>query len=260
MWGILFFVLALMSVVLVIVLTVPKSASYVNRKVPLTAHFVYGLWDNTPMPQSYADNIEAWRTLGWTIRIWDKSSVNALVQKHYPDLWSFYQNLPRMGQKADWSRYFIVDQLGGFYFDADCQPNPKSNLLQRIHTPLTSFYTFIEATWTEEQGREVARTNPIRKGVPELHGNRLANYAFGCPAKHPAMAKVMALAKKRCDEHPVLHSDYDVLYTTGPDCFTTALHEDSTIIQWEHKSDFIHQCSHSWVQGKTKPKRSSGVN
>lgn len=263
MWAGVFLIFLVVGITLVLVFVPSASASKKseglfqtsNREVaPLTVHFIYGLWDETPMPKSYADNIEAWRALGWTTRIWDRPSVEALIQEHYPDMWTFYQNLPRAGQKADWSRYFIIYHFGNFYMDADVQPSPKSDLLQRIRQPLQDFYAFVEVATTEKQAKQVALKNPIRKGVPEIHGDRLANYAFGCPPKHPALLKVMQLAKQRCEEHPVLESSYDVLYTTGPDVFTTALDGDNSIIRWKHQSDFKHTCSHAWIGKKNQPK------
>ncbi len=259
MWAFFLLILAI-ACISVLLITAPTQGAVTtdNRMEPLTLHAIFGLWDDGPMPDSYQENLEGWKALGWNVRVWNKPEVEALIQSEFPEDWDMYQTLPKMGQKTDWARYFILYHLGGFYTDCDCKPNPKSNLLQRIKRPLDRFYSFIEDHITKEQAIQVAKNNAIRKGVPEIHGARLANYFFGCPARHPALKKVMDLARQRCKENPVDEGNtngYLCLYCTGPCAFTTALHGDRSIIRWEHKKDFIHTCSHAWLSRNAKRKQ-----
>ena len=72
-----------------------------------------------------------------------------------------------------------------------------------------------------------ANTHPVRQGVPELSGNRFANYAMAATAKHPLILAILREIKVRVAHvkrlgmyTPSSIDDYTVLFTTGPDVVT----------------------------------------
>lgn len=260
MWAGVFLIFLVVGITLVLVFVPSATASKQSearivqtssREVaPLTAHFIYGLWDTKPMKESFVKNIRQWSDQGWKVKQWDKQMVETLIHDHFPQYEQFYHSLPRGAQKADFARYLIVYLEGHFYFDLDCMPKNSKQLLDKIRLPLDRMYTFIETTITKEYAMKMAKKHKIRNGVPERL-QRLANYAFGAPAKHPALLKVIQLAVERCTTNPEISDDYAVIWSTGPDVVSEALADETEHIErWDHSEWFTHQCAHTWVSKK----------
>lgn len=228
-------------------------------EVPRVMHFVYGLWDDAPMPQAFADNMAAWKAAnpGFGTKVWDRAAVEELVRERYPEAWDVYRALGRNVQRADLARYLIVYDRGGWYADLDCVPAPDGGssldaLLSRGLYPRMVLLTELEMdeAWAARVGRE----QPIRNGEPEHAGPRFANYFFGATKRHPFMRSIIDTVLARCRAHagkPL--DDYGVLYTTGPDAFTTAYyaagvdHVDVKALPLGESRAFCrHGCTGTW--------------
>ncbi len=213
-----------------------------NLQIPLVAHFVYGLWDDTPMPKWFERTMGLWEANGWTIRLWTPLECEALIQKYeqYKNMW---QRFPRKIQRADFIRYLIVFDEGGFYFDLDCIPGWRS-LKMEIETKNPTSVFFIEHYSSLVD--KIAKIHPIRKGLPE-HPERLANFAFGAIAHHDALLAIINTVSQRFHAYPMIYGDpdYYVLYTTGPSALTRAIQNKR---QEEEKNDIAIMKVAPWLQ------------
>jgi hypothetical protein len=202
---------------------VPSLARTVSGTlIPLKAHFIYGLWDTTPLPLRYEKCIEEWRAQGWDVKVWHRAEVENVIRQ-YPVWWDLYQGFERRVQAADLARYVVVYNEGGFYFDCDCSPSALSLRNHLIYAGYDwSSVFFVENAMPDSWIRTTAQRFPIREGVNEQH-ERLANFAFGAVAKHPALLSILHTVEARCSRNPGQMDDYGVLYTTGPDAVTDTL-------------------------------------
>lgn len=224
---------------------VNKDASKVE--IPRVFHFMYGLWDDTEMPQSFKENIGRWTEANTYYRteVWNKDRLENLIDEKYPHLHDVYHSLARNVQRADFGRYLIVYDQGGWYFDLDAVSGRKNlgDLMVEHLNPRLVLFT--ELIMSEETAQQVGQHEPIRNGVPEDSGPRMANYAFGACKKHPFMSQLLETSTRRIVKNPTIHRDYDVLYTTGPDCLTHAYykfqeeHPDMAVVNYESSRDYV---------------------
>ena len=226
----------------------PIHLSYKGNTSYQTAHFVYGLWDSTPLPENFQTTMDLWKEQGWTIKLWNKDMVDVLLAK-YPDYQSIVPSLSRKVQIADLVRLLILYDEGGHYFDLDCVPT-ENNLYQHLnrYNPDNIFY--LERNIGILGGILVGLWEPIRKWSPE-NPCRIANYSFGSKAGDPVIKENLDLLKERCEENKDYNTDYDVLYKTGPDCTTTAIMDSSNpknILQ--HDYWMKHNATGTWRQNK----------
>lgn len=188
-------------------------------KIPKIAHFVYGLWDSGPLPKNFQHTMNMWEKQGWNVVLWNLIECLQLLKK-YPQYQEIYDKFPRNVQKADFIRYLIVYDKGGFYFDLDCIP--INHLIPLISDRESVYFveTLTPITWPEE----TVRLFPIRKGIPEFR-ERIANYAFGAVSEHFSILLILQKVIQRISENPniVGDSSYYVLYTTGPSALTRVI-------------------------------------
>lgn len=74
-------------------------------------------------PAKDAANRASWRRNhpDAEIRTWDAASIEALIDKHYPEWRFLYDLMPLMIQKIDMGKVFIMHQYGGSYVDMDTE-------------------------------------------------------------------------------------------------------------------------------------------
>ena len=216
-----------------------------NSGTYTTAHFVYGLWDDTPIPQTFQSNMEAWGKQGWKIKLWNKSMVDKLLDK-YPEYKELIPSFSRKVQIADLARLLILYDEGGHYFDLDCVPT-NENLYEHLNTfePDNIFYS--DRVMGYVLSTILGIMKPIRKFKAE-HNSRIANFAFGGKVGDPIVKRNLELLKERCLKYASYTSDYDVIYKTGPDCTTTAVHEFPTKTVLEYKHWMNHMGVGTWRQ------------
>jgi mannosyltransferase OCH1-like enzyme len=157
-----------------------------------------------------------------------------------------YYNLPRNIQRADFIRYLIVFDQGGYYCDLDARPGPVtlSNQKDCIY--------FVEHISSDEWCQETIKKYPIREGIPELK-RRIANYYFGAIPRHESLLKIINLLIQRVTKFPIVvgDPDYYVLYTTGPSVVTRAV-QNYRIIEYNTKWYVSHLCTGTWRNGCDK--------
>lgn len=151
-------------------------------------------------------------------------------------MWLAY---PRRVQRSDLLRLLLVAHFGGLYVDLDVRP--RSRPLDELWAmqPSASTLHFEEIVLSPDNALAVARDRPIRGGRPE-ECQRIANFAFASDRVKPPLRDEVSLALGS-DSGPLslfqrvlslmlsraalpVHSDYDVLYSTGPAALTEAVH------------------------------------
>lgn len=124
-------------------------------------------------------------------------------------------------QKSDAARYAILRKYGGLYldFDIDCL-EPLGGFIenhqQKDAIVWTEFYISLAHC------EYIGKTNFIRGGIPEAP-HRIANYALACQPGSNFIQKVLQTMWARV-ALPIM-TDYDVIYTTGPDVVSTVIAE-----------------------------------
>lgn len=219
--------------------------------------FLYGLWESLPGPFNVTDcdfggaapppcaglsaralarlpapvafQLRAWSLAypEWEAVLIDRAGLDELLAARFPALAPVLASLPRGVQRSDVARLLLVSAWGGVYADVDTAPAAGGDLreLLNAHAHASALF-FEEALLSREQAEAAARAHPVRGGVAEAR-QRLANYFFAGAAGDPCVAAVLAEVLARIERQPVLSSgdaDYEVLYTTGPDALTTAVH------------------------------------
>lgn len=190
------------------------------------------------LPAAVAAALGAWtaRYPHWEAVILDARGAVQLVAQRYPDLAPLYAQLPPGVQRADIARLLLLGAYGGFYLDVDASPQEGDlDALLAAHARAGAL-VFEEAVLSPEGAAAAGRAHPIRAGRPEAR-QRIANYFMasapsasaegggGCP--RGAVRAMLEAVAQRLRAHPALSpsdADYEVLYTTGPDAVTEAVH------------------------------------
>jgi mannosyltransferase OCH1-like enzyme len=212
----------------------PSESAIASRgsTIPSVIHFVYGLWDDSdaPLPEMYQRNLDRWSAVsGMTVNMWNR----AMIEEHIlDDEWRpLYNALPRNIQRADLVRPLIMRKYGGVYLDLDIRPTDISiaALLRSAashETGVKRCILFGEADTSRARAASAAM-HSIRHGVPEAFGMRYSNYAMASAPNHPFWDYFLSILRIRLDYVSRAHgtgiTDYDVLFTTGPDAITHAL-------------------------------------
>jgi drug/metabolite transporter superfamily protein YnfA len=73
------------------------------------------------IPPKFDAYRETWKCCNsnYTFMTWSERDLNRLISEMYPHYLSFFQSLPRLVQKADVGRMFVLDAYGGIYADMD---------------------------------------------------------------------------------------------------------------------------------------------
>lgn len=178
----------------------------------------------------------------WRIRIWDKRSADSFVHVYFPGLLGIYLNYSKIVQRADLLRVLLLAQFGGLYLDIDIRPRALGALpLEDLWAafPSATALVFEENVLSENEARSAAISYPIRGGKIE-ECQRIANYLMAfAPLANPQrlnqeflermyargpslIFRIIQLMRLRATL--ALHTDYDVLYTTGPALITEAVY------------------------------------
>uniref|UniRef100_A0A6C0CMR1 Glycosyltransferase n=1 Tax=viral metagenome TaxID=1070528 RepID=A0A6C0CMR1_9ZZZZ len=222
---------------------IEQKRSEVPKTAYTTAHFVYGLWDTSPIPENFQNTMYLWEKQGWKVKLWNKEMVDSLLDE-YPDYKQLIPSFTRKVQIADLARLLILFKEGGHYFDLDCVPT-KENLFVHLNEfgPNNVFYQ--ECVKGYISSMLVGITKRIRKWSPE-QTSRIANFAFGARPNDPVIKRNLELLRFRCMQFADQHTDYDVIFKTGPDCTTTVVHEASDKVVLENRVWMRHIATGTW--------------
>eukprot|EP00759_Apiculatamorpha_spiralis_P029536 PhF_6_TR31709/c0_g1_i3/m.46664 len=190
---------------------------------------VFGFLGDKTLPNDLKRSVGAWPHFDMFQPLWihDNDTLNSL-RLYAPWFIPTYNTLLPI-QKSDIARYVALYVHGGVYMDADCTPSTSTleSLWKKYDIGDHGILVFEETILTPAQAQEVADIEPIRQGVPE-HTQRIANYfivAFGKKHKYFLdLLRESATRVQRSKKSGGGDSDYNVLYTTGPDVVTDVTH------------------------------------
>lgn len=201
------------------------EAAQQKDRIPRIIHKIW--WQSLDeLPEKYHAPLLTWSEFNeeWKIFVWDEKSVAKLLDDYFPDHKNLFDSYPRMIQKIDAAKYFILSKFGGLYSDMDqscLKPlksaididNETASILvspltdKRSLIPLTSSFCFVEPpffnnAWILAKA-DKAVWDPV---ISQLH-----------EAEETIESTLSKLdLTNRNDEVAVLR-------TTGPVCFTKAL-------------------------------------
>eukprot|EP00038_Savillea_parva_P010223 m.188735 g.188735 ORF g.188735 m.188735 type:complete len:412 (+) comp17528_c0_seq1:286-1521(+) len=211
------------------------STAIDNKLGTRTIHFMYGLWDDKPMPPEFESNLAVWRRLNpaWQVKVWSNKEVKDFWKDEFPEYRKLWRKA-RPIQRADFARYLIVYKYGGLYADLDCTPTKPIDEIFHLGGLRFVAHDTLLCIEDEKTEAEMARSAlwPIRGGVPELK-TRIANYVFWAKPRSETFKRAIALAASRLESVPDamyhvsptqthLQNPYAIIYTTGPDVLTEA--------------------------------------
>lgn len=163
------------------------------------------------LPEKYIKNAATWRQNhpNWEYLLWDKHSMDDLIQGKYPEYLSMYQQFTYMHQKIDICKYLILWDQGGVYADMDTVSlRPLSQLLCR----------FPESKVLVSLGAGNNLENLLLTGQQIMVNNGI----IISTAKHPFFHTVIKRIAPCSDLEPKIHC---INTSTGPKMFTQAVME-----------------------------------
>jgi hypothetical protein len=230
--------------------TAPSQSA---TSIPHRFLFLFGLWDALPLnfsgcdlsgsspppcmhlpqvapalPASVALQLNAWvaRYPTWDLIVVDRVGLDLLVSSHFPALTPILDMLPTGVQRSDVARLLLLSAWGGVYADVDAAP-AKGDLEALLDAhPHASALFFEEALLTPSQAEHAALSHAVRSGRPEAR-QRIANYFIASAPRERCIRTVLEEVVARVRKRPALtpgDADYEVLFTTGPDAVTDAVH------------------------------------
>ncbi len=191
----------------------------------ITVHYMWGLWDNFPLPQKYQEiQNNNQQALKADTSLHQKEDILHYVRRFSeefdPAFFELFEKIPRKVSQADLGRYIIIYYLGGMYLDLDVRVKHPKQFLADLDYP--------NGVWLTEHVVPVSKLGPREKP----YGHRIAQFAFYIKGErshllleiiHEAINRVRTLFHE-CGNN---WSDNDVLWASGPDVVTTLLHETS---------------------------------
>lgn len=194
-------------------------------QIPRIIHKIW--WQSlSALPEKYHAPLLTWSTFNedWRIFVWDEVSILQLFDAYFVEHKEFFEAYPRMIQKIDAAKYFILSKFGGCYSDMDqsclkplssaidIEKETSSILVSPLTDkksliPLTSSFCFVEPPFFNNAWILAKADEDVWKPViDQLH-----------EAEETIESKLSKLdLTNRNDEVAVLR-------TTGPVCFTKAL-------------------------------------
>jgi len=125
---------------------------FVPPRPVATIHQIYGLFrDGKAMPRLFQNSQQRWRhvarQMGAHYHLWSADEVDALMKKHYAQLWATYKNVPFPVMRADMARIAILHRYGGMYVDLDVFPNSDTfaQVPLAVQKAYTSGYNTVKA-------------------------------------------------------------------------------------------------------------------
>jgi mannosyltransferase OCH1-like enzyme len=226
----------------------PFHAATGHTRIPKQLRFVWGMLGGGELPSKLDRNLRRWRELhqGWNLTVHDGQEVGDLAARYseYP-----FASYGKAIQRCDICRLMLLDRYGGVYTDLDVEPTACLDGLFS-HYPRANLLLGVEVCLSRKESGRIGREMAIRQGIPEVR-RRIANFFMASVPGHPFWKAALQLAKSRASL-PV-RSQYDILYTTGPDVITETLHRnakrfsDIAVVPQRLLEQFIgHQRAGSW--------------
>lgn len=176
--------------------------------------------------------------------LWSEDDVKSLMNS---DELFVYNSYSKNIQKSDYARYIILKYYGGIYADYDILSLAP---IIDIYNENKNNDLFFEELTTTKEFSESTKKYKIRNGVAESN-LRISNYFIMCNKNSDNINGILKLCK---DRYPLtIETDYDVIYTTGPDVISTYFNSIPNIKYINKKQSemyIIHLGFGHWINNK----------
>ena len=203
-------------------LRLSQEAEKLNQ-IPKVIHKIW--WQSLDqLPEKYVQPLISWSAANpdWQIVVWDKQQIHKLLELYFSEHLILFEGYPRMIQKIDAAKYFILSKFGGCYSDMDqCCLQPLSRAVN-IETETAKI---LVSPMTEKRSL-IPLASGFSFSEPPFFNNafiisRSGQETWGTVFKQLHIQR----ADKRFRNRSLLNRNPEVkvLRTTGPVCFTKAL-------------------------------------
>lgn len=216
-----FFIIVFITIIVFyIVLSPCESYNDIKKYNGLTLRYMWGLWDNTPLPQNYVKQQDKNKNIlkGSKKHTYFKKDIEELVLKYSNeidhDFYNIYNSIKRNVTKADIGRYLLIYYYGGVYIDNDIDILSDFSMSDLKNYNNGVWYTEKIANIQDLGSKE--EKNPVR----------IANYIIASLyPKNEILLDIIKESSKRIKslQSQELWNDSDVLWCAGPDVVTTIL-------------------------------------
>jgi hypothetical protein len=203
--------------------------------------------------------------------LYTSGEVLEILEK-YPEYRETYHNFPRKIMRADMARLLILYDHGGWYFDLDIKPAQNSmDDFIRVYEHRDAV-VFIEGVVRGDSrkrdpdydGYPSIRKEGHERGFEPLEEPEvwIGNCFMGAKPGQGIIRDMLDEIVKRSIIDTEKHEDrgYNVLYLTGPNCITTAFHnnrdryENIAVVEKEESERYFrHKMSGTWRRQMSIP-------
>lgn len=224
--------------------------------LPEKIHTIYGMWEDTVIPEEWERNIESWkaRNKGFQIRVWNPDQCEELVRAEFTHLTDLYTTLHPV-MKLNLLRWLILYHEGGYFLDCDVFLKEGTNfqtLWKSMGQP--RMMLAVESMISEHECESINRFE-IRKHDPCTPGPRISTFFVASCTHHPFIHFIIDHIR---DHQRLEHSyDYEIVYASGTDAITSLYRkygkdfEDMHVLKCEHVNEIMdHRRSSTWKKVK----------
>ncbi len=187
--------------------------------IPKVVHLTYY---RKSLPTELQQNLDKLKSMNphWEFRLYDDADIEQYIKQHFPDLLKYYHQInPIYGAaKADFFRYLLIYNEGGFYLDI------KSGALKPFDEIIQNDDVFILSYWPNEKGLPYEGAG-ISSDVPDPLGEFEQWYIISVKG-HPFLKAVI---ENMCNNiriyNPFIHhtARWGVFTVTGPIAYSLAI-------------------------------------
>jgi mannosyltransferase OCH1-like enzyme len=98
-----------------------KPQTPIPGKIPQHIHQIFFYETSSQLPDKLVKAKNSWIQYhpNYTYTLWNKTSINSLLQREYPFLKKLYDSYGHWVRRADVARYLVLYHYGGWYVDMD---------------------------------------------------------------------------------------------------------------------------------------------
>lgn len=98
-----------------------KPQHPIPGKIPHHIHQIFFFETSNVLPDSLIKAKDSWINYhpNYTYTLWNKTSINSLLEQEYPFLKNVYDSYGHWVRRADVARYLVLYHYGGWYVDLD---------------------------------------------------------------------------------------------------------------------------------------------
>ena len=153
----------------------PKCLADAAKQPPMAKRLHQIWWQGASQVPSHFETLRSTWALhhpDWELKVWDQSSITALVEEQYDWFAPVFHALPSRIQQVDAARYIILHSEGGLYADLDIECfKPLDGRLKSLGSAL-AFFEEPSTHWT-------------------AHGTVVSNGMIGAAAGHPMLLRLI---------------------------------------------------------------------